>query len=115
MPPQQIGLTTAHGCLQRGFVLVGNLPNSSGTIGAGMLQVVLLDGPWDLAINDQGSSAQVFVSNVLNGTVTRLNLAVTSAGVSLVSKTQIGSGYAFGPNSTALEVGPHRPRLRPAP
>jgi hypothetical protein len=116
----QMGLTTALGCLQRGFVLVGNLPNNSGAIGAGMLQVFdrngklvasfadanLLDGPWDLAMNDQGSTAQVFVSNVLNGTVTRLNLAVTGTGVSLVSKTQIGSGYAHGPNSAALVVGP---------
>jgi hypothetical protein len=116
----QIGLTTALGCLQRGFVLVGNLPNNSGTIGAGMLQVfdhngklvtafadaTLLDGPWDLTINDQGSTAQVFVSNVLNGTVTRLNLAVTTTGVSLMSKTQIGSEYAHGTNSAALVVGP---------
>ncbi|MBV8732483.1 MAG: hypothetical protein JO336_21950 [Acidobacteriia bacterium] len=116
----QMGLTTALGCLKRGFVLVGNLPNNGGTIGAGMLQVfnrngnfvtsfadaTLLDGPWDLTINDQGSTAQVFVSNVLNGTVTRLNLAVTSTGVSLTSKTQIGSGYAHGPNSAALVVGP---------
>lgn len=116
----QMGLSTALGCLQRGFVLVGNLPNNNGTIGAGMLQAFdrngnlvtsfadanLLDGPWDLAINDQGSIAQVFVTNVLNGTVTRLNLAVTTTGVTLVSKTQIGSGYAHGPNSAALVVGP---------
>jgi len=30
----------------------------------------LLDSPWDLAINDQGSQAQIFVYNVLSGTVT---------------------------------------------
>jgi hypothetical protein len=34
---------------------------------------VLLDGPWDLTILDGGDWAKVFVSNVLNDTVTRLD------------------------------------------
>jgi DNA-binding beta-propeller fold protein YncE len=66
----------------------------------------LLDSPWDLTINDQGSQAQVFVSNVLSGTVTRLNLSVTSTQVTVVSKTRIGSGYAHQPNAAAVVVGP---------
>ena len=36
----------------------------------------LLDGPWDLTIRDKGDRAQVFVSNVLSGTVTRLDLTI---------------------------------------
>ena len=32
----------------------------------------LLNGPWDLTVDDRGSTAAVFVSNVLSGTVTRL-------------------------------------------
>jgi hypothetical protein len=32
----------------------------------------LLDSPWYLTINDRGSKASIFVSNVLSGTVTRL-------------------------------------------
>ena len=48
----------------------------------------------------------VFVSNVLSGTVTRLNLSITSGTVTLVSKTQIGSGYATAPNMAAVVVGP---------
>src|ERR1035438_2865267 len=84
----QSGLSTALGVLKGGFVLVGNVPTTDGTIGTigqGALQVidrngnvvqtwtdpVYLDGPWDLAIDDQGSEAHVFVSNVLNGTVRR--------------------------------------------
>src|SRR5579871_496334 len=88
-----LGLTTALGVLKRGFVIVGNLPttdgssstvqqgsllvlNRSGAIVANLTDASLLDGPWDLAIHDDGSRPQVFVSNVLNGTVTRLDLAI---------------------------------------
>jgi hypothetical protein len=119
-----IGLDTALGVLSRGFVIVGNLPvaypggvatpgpgslqifNRSGSLVATLNDANLLDSPWDLTVNDQGSQAQVFVSNVLSGTVTRLNLSVSSTQVALVSKTQIGSGYAHQPNSAAVVVGP---------
>src|SRR5215472_432201 len=64
-----IGLTTALGVLERGFVVVGNLPNSGSSttpkLGAGSLQFIdrrgrlvgafansLIDGPWDLTIDD---------------------------------------------------------------
>lgn len=115
-----IGLDTALGVLSRGFVIVGNVPVTGGSPGQGALQVFdrngklvtaftdskLLDSPWDLTINDQGSNAQVFVSNVLSGTVTRLNLSISNGTVTLVSKTQIGSGYATAPNTAAVVVGP---------
>jgi len=119
-----IGLDTALGVLSRGFVMVGNLPvtypQGNATPQQGSLQIFdhngnlittlndpnLLDSPWDLTINDQGSQAQVFVSNVLSGTVTRLNLSVSSTQVTVVSKTQIGSGYAHQPNAAAVVVGP---------
>jgi hypothetical protein len=117
------GLSTALGVLQRGFVLVGNVPTTDGTfatIGAGALQVVdrhgnviqtwtdpaLLDGPWDLTVDDHVSWAYVFVSNVLNGTVVRLEVTVSSAGVSLASKTRIAMGYKHVPNTGALVLGP---------
>jgi hypothetical protein len=119
-----IGLDTALGVLSRGFVIVGNLPvaypGGVATPGQGSLQVfdrngglaatindaTLLDSPWDLTINDQGSQAQVFVSNVLSGTVTRVNLSISSTQVTVVSKTKIGSGYAHQPNAAAVVVGP---------
>src|SRR5262249_28456287 len=92
-----LGLTTALGVLKAGFVLVGDAPTADGTVGTirpGALLVLnrngglvaslrsdtKLDGPWDLTINDQGSTAQVFVSNVLSGTVTRIDVAVPNAG-----------------------------------
>jgi hypothetical protein len=119
-----IGLSTALGALSRGFVVVGNLPvtypggvatpqqgslqffNRNGTLVLTLNDANLLDSPWDLTINDQGSQAQVFVSNVLSGTVTRLNLFVGGNQVTVLSKTRIGSGYAHQPNDAAVVVGP---------
>jgi hypothetical protein len=67
----------------------------------------LLDGPWDLTINDQGDKAQVFVSNVLNGVVTRIDLTIPKGGDPMVTgMTQIASGYLFRTDPTALVVGP---------
>ena len=117
------GLSTALGALRGGFVLVGNVSTTDGTIatiGQGAIQVIdrngnvvqtwtdpaSLDGPWDLALDDQGSTAHVFVSNVLNGTVARLDISVESSGVTLLSKTVIATGYAHVPNAAALILGP---------
>jgi hypothetical protein len=118
-----LGLTTALGILSRGFVLVGNLPtDANGNPEQGSLLIIdrtghlvetlsdpnLLDGPWDLAVNDQGATAQVFVSNVLSGTVTRINLNVPNDGSApaVTSETQIASGYFIRPDPAALVVGP---------
>jgi sugar lactone lactonase YvrE len=119
-----LGLTTALGVLRRGFVIVGNMPTTDGT-GAtaqqGSLLILdkngnlvrtltdnkLLDGPWDMTINDQGGFAQLFVSNVLTGTVTRIDLLVPMNGSpKVVSETQIASGYAHRTDPAALVLGP---------
>jgi hypothetical protein len=119
-----LGLTTALGVLKNGFVLVGNVPttngkfstieqgsllvlNKNGQIVANLQDPVKLDGPWDLALVDDGNTAIVFVSNVLNGTVTRLTLSVpTSGNIKVLSSVTIGSGYGHAPNGPALVVGP---------
>ncbi len=120
-----LGLTTALGVLRRGFVIVGNMPTTDGT-GAtaqqGSLLILdkngnlvatlsdnqLLDGPWDMTINDQGGFAQLFVSNVLTGTVTRIDLLVPMNGSSpkVISETQIASGYTHRTDPAALVLGP---------
>jgi hypothetical protein len=122
-PPPTLGLTTALGVLTRGFVLVGNVPTTDGTfatIQPGSLLVInrqgqqiatisdpmLLDGPWDLTILDGGAWAKVFVSNVISGTVTRLDLDVDANNVTVKQKVQIATGYASVPNSVALVLGP---------
>jgi DNA-binding beta-propeller fold protein YncE len=117
----RLGLTTALGILRRGFVLVGNVPTVGGVIQRPGSLLFLdrngkeiapspytnrLNGPWDLTIDDRGNHALVFVSNVNNGTVTRLNLAISSTGVAVASATVIASGYTVMPNSAALILGP---------
>jgi hypothetical protein len=126
------GLSTALGVLARGYVLVGNAPSTDGSgtctgdqanVGQGALQVIdrdgnlvqtiaspkMLGGPWDLTVVDFGARALVFVSDVLTGTVTRLDLAVATGGadpVTVESSTQIASGYAHACNAAAFVVGP---------
>jgi hypothetical protein len=65
-----------------------------------------LDGPWDLTIDDEFDHARVFVSNVINGTVTRLNLQISQTDVRVTSATVIAAGYSVAPNSSALILGP---------
>ena len=68
--------------------------DSNGNVVTTLSDSQLLDGPWDLTVNDQGSTAQVFVSNVLNGVVTRIDLSIPKGGNPIVkSMTQIASGY----------------------
>ncbi len=118
-----LGLTTALGVLRRGFVLVGNLTttdgtsntvqqgsllilNSAGAMVSSLSDASLLDGAWDLAIHDDGSRPQVFVSNVLNGTVTRLDLSISGTAVTVSSSTRIASGYTHRFDPAALVIGP---------
>lgn len=119
-PP--LGLTTALVALKAGVVIVGNMPTLDGTcatVQAGSILVIdangkllqtlaspMIDGPWDATVIDQGSRAELFVSNVLNGTVVRFNLAVASTGVTIASATQIASGYQHRCDPAALVVGP---------
>ena len=117
------GLSTALGVLRGGFVLVGNVPTTDGTIatiGQGSLQVIdrngrlvkalvdskFLDSPWDLALDDQGTSAHIFVSNVLSGTVTRLDVSVNPEGLKVLNSVTLATGYTHVPNDAALVLGP---------
>jgi hypothetical protein len=122
--PQGVGLTTALGVLKRGYVIVGNVPSADGTaatVGQGSLIVLdkngaqvaefrnaaLLDGPWDLTVYDRGDRALIFVSNVLSGAVTRINVSLpSSGGFRVTSATQIASGYTHRADAAAFELGP---------
>ena len=82
--PGGVGLTTALAVLRTGWVIVGSLPTTDGTSAtaqAGCLLVLdsdgnvvetfygsLINGPWDMTALDSGSSVNLFVTNVLNGT-----------------------------------------------
>jgi hypothetical protein len=107
--PTPTGLSTALNILRRGFVLVGNFPSPDGTCGnatpgsilvinssgkqVGSIADSSINGPWDSALFDEGESAKFFVANGLTGTVVRLDLKVSSSGVSVKNVTQIASGY----------------------
>jgi hypothetical protein len=117
-----LGLTTALNVLQKGFVLVGNFPSPNGSCTdstAGSILVIndqgtqvgtiagpFVDGPWDSALFDQGTFAELFVANALNGTVVRFNLLVTPFGVHVLTATRIASGYAHQCDPVTFVDGP---------
>lgn len=116
------GLSTALGVLRGGFVVVGNVPTTGGAfpVQQGALQVIdrsgnlvqtltdatFLDGPWDLALDDHGASAHIFVSNVANGTVSRLDVKVGSKGLTVTKMVTVARGYSVQPNIGAVILGP---------
>jgi len=117
-----LGLSTALAILQRGFVIVGNVPSTDGTSRTAMPGSLLvinnqghlvstisgphISGPWDMTVIDRGNQAVAFVSMVLSGDVVRLNLDVSSSDVTVTSTTVIASGYAHRGDPSAFEVGP---------
>jgi hypothetical protein len=133
--PGGIGLTTALVVLQSGWVVVGSLPTkdgSSATAQAGCLIVLNssgtpvetisgapINGPWDMAALDNGSTADLFVTNVLNGTVaaspettdggTVVRIKLTNLdgnSPTIGSKRIIGQGFTERTDPNALVVGP---------
>ena len=117
-----IGLSTALGTLQSGFVVVGNAPTADGTsatAGPGSLLVIdnhgkliqtftdsAIQGPWDMALVDGGNSATAFISNALTGTVVRLDFSVGASGLKLLSSKTIASGYVHRGDPVTLFVSP---------
>jgi hypothetical protein len=129
--PGGVGLTTALSVLRSGWVIVGSLPTQNGSVsGAGCLIVLDrwghvretftgdgINGPWDMTALDLGGIAELFVTNVLNGTVaaggntvnggTVLRLVITAVGTPrLLNVTKIGSGFPERLDSAALVIGP---------
>jgi hypothetical protein len=132
--PGGVGLTTALAVLRGGWVVVGSTPSTNGmasTAKAGCLIVLNsrgqvretisghgINGPWDMAAF--GSRfADLFVTNVLNGTVAA-NGAVVNRGTvlrllvhvfwnsppKLLAVTEIGSGFSEQTNASAFIIGP---------
>ncbi len=138
--PGGVGLTTALVVLRSGWVIVGSLPTSDGTSAtaqAGCLIVLDsngdvretisghgINGPWDMTALDEGAIAELFVTNVLNGTVaaspdpanpnivnggTVLRLLLVTLGnepPQVVAVTKIGSGFPERTDQVALVIGP---------
>lgn len=129
------GLTTALAVFPDGFVVVGSLPAPGGDSSqatAGALTVLNsngnvvktitasdINGPWDMTGFQNGNSATLFVTNVLNGTVAggggvvnkgtvvRLGLQLVPGQTPVVTSNHvIGSGFAEHTDPNALVVGP---------
>jgi hypothetical protein len=140
--PGGIGLTTALSVLGSGWVIVGSLPTTDGTSAtaqAGCLLVLdhngnvvetfygsMINGPWDMTTLDSGDTADLFVTNVLNGTVAgggnvvsggtviRLNLTGLHGSMpNLESITVVGSGFDEKTDPGALVIGPTGVGLSP--
>jgi hypothetical protein len=133
--PGGVGLTTALVALRGGWVIAGSLPSTDGTAAtakAGCLIVLNsqgkvaetitgygLNGPWDATAVQHGRTADVFVTNVLNGTV-KAGGAVVHRGTVLrlrlrlfahrpprvIGAATIGSGFAEQTNAAAFVIGP---------
>jgi sugar lactone lactonase YvrE len=118
-----LGLTAALGILRSGYILVGNMPTTDGTsatVQQGSLLILnpqgtmitnltdpnLLNGPWDMTIDDQGDHALVFVSNVQNGTVSRYSFTVGATGLTMQNSVRVASSYMHRFDPAALVVGP---------
>ncbi len=133
--PGGVGLTTALVALRSGWVIVGSLPTTDGTSAtamAGCLLVLdskgnvaetfygsLINGPWDMTASDNGSTASLFFTNVLNGTVAgggnvvhggtvvRMDLNIPKGSQpNIQAMTVIGSGFAERTDPAALVIGP---------
>jgi hypothetical protein len=133
--PGGVGLTTALEVLRGGWVVVGSTPSTNGmaaTARAGCLIVLDshgnvretisghgINGPWDMAALRQGLDADLFVTNVLNGTVAAKGAVVDRGTVlrllvrtywnsppKLLAVTKIGSGFSEQTNAAAFILGP---------
>src|SRR5579864_1720238 len=137
--PGGVGLTTALVVLRSGWVVVGSLPTTDGTSAtakagcllvlnshgrvvetlSGSRQGVAINGPWDMTAFDGGEFAELFVSNVLNGTVAA-NGSVVNRGTVVrivllldedekpreLFRNAIGTGFPERTDPAALVIGP---------
>jgi hypothetical protein len=118
-----LGLTAALGVVRAGFVFVGNMPTADGTsatVKPGSVLVLSnsgqllgsfstqqgINGPWGMAVRDLGNFAQMFVSNVLTGTVVRVDMFLSERSIQVRDSVVIATGLSFRPDPAALELGP---------
>ena len=113
-----LGLSTGLATLQYGFVLVCNLPTADGTSNTaqrGSLMVInnqgkliqtftsaQINGPWDMTVVDKGDKATAYFSNALDGTIGRIDFAVSEKGLTKLDHYTIASGFQHQGDPAAL-------------
>ncbi|HUB80595.1 MAG TPA: hypothetical protein VMB03_17445 [Bryobacteraceae bacterium] len=122
---QAPGLTAALGVLYDGIVIVGSLPTVDGTSNTvkpgglvvldrsgnqlGFIQSSAINGPWGMAIADSNNGfASIYISNVLAGTIVRLDVEYSFNGEALrvLATTTVGQGFTHRTDPAALVLGP---------
>ena len=117
-----LGLSTGLAVLKAGFVLVANCPTTGGAVPMaqpGSLLLIdrngnlvntitspVIQGPWDFTVHDDGKKVKVFISNVITGTVSRLDLSLEGGIFVVRGSAVIASGYVHRPDPATFEVGP---------
>ena len=120
-----LGFTGALGILSSGIVVAGSMPTTDGTAATAKPGSLLfldprgnlltsmannaINGPWGLTVNDFGGGlAQIFVSNVLSGTVMRFDVTYNGGGqvLNIFRTVQVASGYSHRPDPGAVVLGP---------
>lgn len=133
--PGGVGLSTALTVLPDGWVVVGSTPTTDGTsatVQTGCLLVLDsngtvretivgdgINGPWDMTAVSFDDRDELFVTNVLNGTVTGGGAEVDQGTVlritlcrqgdappQRVATTRVGSGFGQRTDQAALVIGP---------
>ena len=119
-----LGLSTGLAVLKAGFVLVANCPTNNlppvagalpgslllidknGNLAAPPLVNSFIQGPWDFTVHDEGAKVKVFISNVVNGTVSRLDLSLNGGTLSVQNAVVVASNYTHRVDPVTFEVGP---------
>lgn len=133
--PGGIGLTTAMVQLKTGWVIVGSVPSTDGTLTTGdrgcllvlspsgkvveTLSESFINGPWDAAVSDQGDSASLFITNAMVGlehsptattkqaNVVRISLAQTpTSPPKITGSTVVADGLPAAGDASAFLRGP---------
>ena len=119
-----LGLSTGLAVLKVGFVLVANCPTNGvmplpmalpgslllidrfGKLSDTLSLSGFIEGPWDFTVQEKGYLVKVFISNVITGTVSRLDLSISGGKFLVLRKALVASGYIHKPDAVTFEVGP---------
>ncbi len=94
---------------------------SRGYVNNAFFNADVIDGPWSMAVNDQGNGAQIFLSNVLTGTIVRFHITLDSDGNGVVfdqypiyltptmHHQNDANGFLLGPSGLAYDPLPNSP------
>ncbi len=117
------GLSTALNISHEGPIFVGNFPSKDGTCSTaqagsifeispvGHLFATLQDaryinGPWDSTLYENGDRAKLFISNALDGTISRLDLDIEYNSVRVLGAHTVASGYVHRCDPATFVVAP---------